>query len=97
MGRDKAMPWSRSILIASVWAVLAVLILVPVAVIAADRFLPWGGLAVLGWGPPLTGIIAGLIHRSAKVGLLVAVGVLLLGFLVTLVMVVLALRSLPGP
>lgn len=73
------------------------LVLVPVAVIAADRLLPWGGLAVLGWGPPLTGIVAGLSHRSARVGLLVAVGVLLLGFLATVVMVVLALRSLPGP
>jgi hypothetical protein len=83
--------------IASVWAVVAVLVLVPVAVIAADRFLPWGGLAVLGWGPPLTGIVAGLLHRSTKVGLLAAAGVLLLGLLVTAVMVVLALRSLPGP
>jgi hypothetical protein len=91
------MPWSRSLVLASVWSVLAVLALVPVAVITADRLLPWGGLAVLGWGPPLTGIVAGLVHRSTKVGLLAALGVLLLGLLVTAVMVVLALRSLPGP
>jgi hypothetical protein len=48
-------------------------------------------------GPPLTGVAAGLVHRSTKVGLLAALGVLLLGLLVTAVMVVLALRSLPGP
>jgi hypothetical protein len=91
------MTWPKSIAIGSVWAVFAVLILVPVAVIAADRFLPWGGLATLGWGPPLCGIIAGLIHRSTKVGLMTALGVLLLGLVVTAVMIVLAVQSLPGP
>jgi len=90
-------PWSKSLVLASVWAVAAVTVLVPVAVIAADRFLPWGGIATLVWGPPLVGIIAGLVHRNLRVGWLTALAVLVLGFLVTCVLIVLAFHSLPGP
>lgn len=65
--------------LASVWSVAAVLVLVPVAVIAADRFLPWGGLATLVWGPPFAGLFAGLVHRNVRVGLLTALAALVLG------------------
>jgi hypothetical protein len=91
------MTWTRSLGVASLWAIGGLIVLVPVAVITGDRLLPWGGIATLGWGPPLVGLAAGLVHRDAKVGVLTALAVLVLGVIAFVGMLVLAMQSLPGP
>jgi hypothetical protein len=101
--QDSAPPPSRlrgilSLLGAALaWSVGGLVVLIPVAVIAADRLLPWGGLAALAWGPPLVGVLAGLAHGDWRLGVSAGLGVLVLGVVAFAVMVVLALRSLPGP
>jgi len=87
----------QSLLTGGIWSLLSLLIVIPVAIIAADRFLPFGGVAAFGWGPPLVGILAGIVHRDAKTGLFAALGVLVFGAVAFCVMVLLALQSLPGP
>ncbi len=91
------MSWGRGFWLGLAWAVGGLAVIIPVAVVAADRLLPWGGLGAFAWGPPLVGAAAGLAHRDWKAGLLAAAGVLLLGAVAFAVMAVLALRSLPGP
>ena len=91
------MSWGRGFWLGLAWAVGGLVVIIPVAVVAADRFLPFGGLAAFAWGPPLVGLAAGLAHRDWKVALLAAAGVPLLGAVASAVMTVLALRSLPGP
>ncbi len=91
------MPWRRASWLGLAWAVGGLAVVIPVAVVAADRLLPWGGLGAFAWGPPLVGVAAGLAHRSWKVSLLAGAGVLLLGAVSFIVMTMLALRSLPGP
>lgn len=89
------MSWSRSLGVSLLWAVAALVVLVPFSIITTDRFLPFGGLDTLAWGPALVGIIAGLVHRKVRVGLLAAASLLVVGIITWYVMFVLALRSLP--
>jgi hypothetical protein len=89
--------WPKSVGVALLWAVAALVVLIPFCFIATDRFLPFGGLDTLAWGPALVGIIAGLVHGNVRVGLLAGFSLLVLGVVWGCVMFVLALRSLPGP
>ncbi len=91
------MSWPRSLGVASLWAVVALVVLVPFTIIATDRFLPFGGLDTWVWGPALLGVLAGLVHRNLRVGLLAGFSLLVLGIVTVCAMFVLALRSLPGP
>lgn len=90
-------PAKTSLFIGAAWGLLSQLVLIPVAVIAADRLLPWGGIAAFGWGPPLVGLVAGRVHRDAKIGLFAALAVFGFGAIAFCIMVVFAVRSLPGP
>lgn len=91
------MTWSKTLAIPMVWSLVGLLVIVPVAIVAADRFLWWGGIAAFLWGPPLVGMVAGVVHRDVKIGLLTAVGVLILGGILFAVMIAMAFSSLPGP
>jgi hypothetical protein len=71
--------------------------LIPFSIIATDRFLPFGGLDTWVWGPALLGLIAGLVHRNVRVGLMAGFSLLVLGIVTVGVMFVLALHSLRGP
>ena len=45
---------------------MSLLFIIPVAIITADRFLRFGGIWALAWGPPLVGIVAGRVHRDLQ-------------------------------
>src|SRR5690349_3364970 len=89
--------WPHAAKLGAAWAIVSLVVLIPVAIITADRFLRFGGIWALAWGPPLVGIVAGLVHRDVRVGLLAALGVLVFGGVAFVVMLFLALQSLPGP
>ena len=89
--------WPRAARLGAVWSVMSLVFIIPVAIITADRFLRFGGIWALAWGPPLVGIVAGLVHRDLRVALLAALGVIVFGGLAFVVMLILALQSLPGP
>lgn len=46
------MSWPRIVGVALLWAIAALVILIPFTFIATDRFLPFGGLDTWLWGPP---------------------------------------------
>jgi hypothetical protein len=88
--------WPKSVGVALLWAIAALVVLIPFCFIATDRLLPLGGLDTWAWGPALVGIIAGLVHRNVRIGLLAGFSLLILGVVTVFVMFVLALWFIPG-